>query len=199
MAFYSETLACFPPAYLLDLRKQVLASRYLAKHNLTSDFVGTRGFSVVFRRDGLDDVLRQWPVFAPYLTTLLEPDCNAFYFNPLLLADGSQVNPHVDRSLRAYSPDVETPLLVSVLYVELPAAMTGGELVLSHRRKQVGKVTPEVNKVVRFQGDLTHHVTPVTTRGAGQRLSIVCEQYCLEAGPLAQIPRMGLESQGKRY
>jgi hypothetical protein len=199
VAYYSEALDSLPTAYLEVLRKHVLASPYLASRNLNADFVGSKGFSVVFRRDALADVIREWPFFETYLTELLEPDCNAFYLNPLLLGDGAQVNPHIDRSLRAYCPTVETPLLVSVLYVELPTVMTGGQLVLSHRNKQIGTVKPVVNKVVRFQGDLTHHVTPVTTQGRGQRLSVVCEQYWLEPGPLAQIPAMGLESKGKKY
>ncbi|MBC7545409.1 MAG: 2OG-Fe(II) oxygenase [Candidatus Sericytochromatia bacterium] len=199
MAFFSETTQAVSAVYLEDLKKQILACKYLATNNLTADFVGSRGFSVVFTRAGMGRVIEQFPFFETYVATLLDADCNAFYLNPLVLASASRVNPHIDRSLRAYCPTVETPLLVSVLYVTLPEDMSGGELVLTHRKRQVGRIVPAVNKVVRFQGDLTHQVSPVVTQGKGLRISLVCEQYRLEAGPLAQIPEMGIESQNRRY
>ncbi len=199
MAFFSETPNAVSDDYRQDLRKQILACPLLATNNLTGDFVGTRGFSVVFRRDGWVQVLAKFPFFEPYMTMLLEEDCNAFYLNPLVLAAASRVNPHIDRSLRAYCPTVETPLLVSVLYVDLPPDMHGGELVLTHRKKQVGRIIPAINKVVRFQGDLEHEVTAVATQSRALRISLVCEQYRLESGPLSQVPVMGIESQRKRY
>ena len=199
MAYYTDTPDAFPAAYLATLRKQVLASPHLAANSLTADFVGSRGFSVVFRRAGLGEVIRKFGYFKPYLDLLLDPDCNAFYLNPLVLARASRVNPHIDRSLRAYAATVDTPVLVSVLYLSLPEDMQGGDLVLSHRKKQVGRITPALNKVVRFQGDLTHQVTEVGTQGPGLRISLVCEQYQLEAKHLAEIPEMVVEGVRKKY
>src|ERR1035437_8314649 len=126
MAYYSETHGCFAPEYLVDLKAQILRSPYLAKNNLTGDFVGTRGFSVVFRRTALESVKQRFAWFGPYLDTLLDPDCNAFYINPLVLGAAARVDPHIDRSLRAYRRTVETPTLVSVLYVAVPENLDGG-------------------------------------------------------------------------
>ena len=115
MAYFSETSDCFDPKALAKIEAQIMSSPLLKANNLTGDFVGTRGFSVVFTRDGVDQVLKQFPAFAPYVTTLLDPTCNAFYLNPLLLTGGSRVDPHIDRSLRAYCKTVDTPAEVSVL------------------------------------------------------------------------------------
>ena len=199
MAYCTETSNAFPAGYLSTLRKQILASPHLAANSLTADFVGSRGFSVVFRRSGLAQVRRRFAFFGPYLDTLLDPACNAFYLNPLVLARASRVNPHIDRSLRAYCSTVETPVLVSVLYLSLPEDLSGGDLVLSHRKKQVGRIKPALNKVVRFQGDLMHQVTEVATQGAGLRISLVCEQYALDDEHLARIPEMVVEGVRKQY
>lgn len=199
LAYFTETRDVFPATHLDDLRTQILANPLLAGNNLTGDFVGTRGFSIVFRREAIPQVVQRFPWAAPYVETLLDADCNAFYLNPLILSAASRVDPHIDRSLRAYCKTIETPVLVSVLYVSLPAAMRGGELVLSHGKRQVGRVSPQANKVVRFQGDLLHSVTPVAPDVEGQRISLVCEQYALLDADLAQIPALGLESKGKRY
>jgi hypothetical protein len=199
VAYFSETRACLDPPDLAALQKQVLASPQLAANSLTSDFVGTRGFSVVFTREGIPQVVQRWSAFGPYLDRLLDPACNAFYLNPLILVGGSRVDPHIDRSLRAYCKTVDTPALVSVLYVQVPENLVGGELVLRHGKRQVGRVVPEVNKVVRFQGDLSHEVTAVGEAASGRRLSVVCEQYMLEPAPLAEIPTFLVEGQRKRY
>ncbi|MDB5095987.1 MAG: hypothetical protein JWM80_408 [Cyanobacteria bacterium RYN_339] len=196
MAYYTEALDFFPQAYLQELRTQIMKSQFLAKNNLNGDFVGTRGFSIVFRRSAMDAVKQRFPWAAPYMDALLDPACNAFYLNPLVLGAASRVDPHIDRSLRSYCKTVETPVVVSVLYVALPADLRGGELVLRRGKSQVGRIVPVANKVVRFQGDLTHLVTPVAPDVAGERLSLVCEQYALEPRDLASIPELGLESKG---
>lgn len=196
MAYYSETRDYLDPALLGKLQAQIMSSPYLSGNNLTGDFVGTRGFSVVFTRAGLEQVAKQFPAFGPYLATVLEPGCNAFYLNPLLLTGGSRVDPHIDRSLRAYCKTVDTPLHVSVLYVQVPADLAGGKLVLRQGKREVGRVLPQANKLVRFQGDLSHEVTAVATTVTGQRLSLVCEQYELEPEVLGEIPTFRIE--GKR-
>lgn len=199
MAYYSERFGCFSTEYLAELRAQVSQCRLLAPNNLTADFVGARGFSVVFRRTGLLRVRARFEWLGPYLDTVLEPDANAFYLNPLVLKAQSRVDPHVDRSLRSYCRTVETPRSVSVAYVSLPEPMQGGVLVLRHGKREVARIAPQVNKLVTFQGDLTHLVTPLGREARGERLSIVCEQYDLPQAALDQIPELAMESGGKRY
>ncbi|KAB8316532.1 2OG-Fe(II) oxygenase [Tolypothrix campylonemoides VB511288] len=192
MKYYSQHQDAFPITYLNDLRGEILACPYLGINNLNRDFVDTKGFSVVFQRSELAQVERQFPFFKPYLDQALQPTCNAFYLNPLLLKEGSHVDPHIDRSLRSYCKTVEPPVVVSVLYVQVPPNLQGGELVLRRQKQQVGQIKPQVNTLVYFQGDLMHSVNAVKT--AGTRLSLVCEQYSLSETELQDIPAFTVES-----
>lgn len=190
--YYQQQLNAFPLDYLNHLWGEIHACPYFSVNNLNRDFVGTKGFSVVFARSHISLVEQKFPYFQPYLDLALQPNCNAFYLNPLLLQEGSRVDPHVDRSLRSYCKTVEPPLVVSVLYVRLPLNMEGGELVLKANKRQLGQIQPRINTLLHFQGDLTHAVNPVKT--PGYRLSLVCEQYNLTDGELEKIPPFTVES-----
>ncbi|MEI6371960.1 MAG: 2OG-Fe(II) oxygenase, partial [Nostocales cyanobacterium ELA608] len=186
----------FSLQYLQDLWGEIQACPYFAINNLNRDFINTKGFSVVFQRQGLAEVIQKFPYFKPYLDLALLPNCNAFYLNPLLLKAGSRVDPHIDRSLRSYCKTVEPPAFVSVLYVRVPEDMQGGELVLKSQKRQVGQIKPQTNSLIYFQGDLTHSVNGVIT--VGNRLSLVCEQYCLSEDELEEIPHFTLESRANQ-
>lgn len=192
LKYYQQLPNAFPLNYLNDLRGEILACPYLAINNLNRDFIGTKGFSVVFQRSEIQEVERRFPFFKPYLDRALQPTCNAFYLNPLLLKEGSRVDPHIDRSLRSYCKAIDPPMVVSVLYVQVPANLEGGELVLRNYKQQVGQIKPQVNTLVYFQGDLTHSVNAVKTTGT--RLSLVCEQYSLSEDELEEIPPFLVES-----
>lgn len=194
---HSETPDAFPPDYLDSLAKSIRACRLFTVNNLNRDFVGTRGFSVVFVRDMVAKVTAEFPFFAPYLQRALRADCNAFYLNPLQLESGSRVDPHIDRSLRSYCKDIATPLEVSVLYVEVPTGMRGGALVLARGKKTLARVTPRPNLLVGFDGDLTHSVERVDS--PGRRLSLVCEQYALDERELAEVPTYRVETRAREY
>jgi len=192
LSYYSQTPQAFAALYLNELYGQILACPYFATNNLNRDFIGTKGFSLVFQRSHLNEVYRQFPYFKPYLSRILEAGCNAFYLNPLGLEKGSRVDPHLDRSLRSYCPTITPPLVVSVLYIKVPKDLVGGELVLRSGNRLVGQITPQTNTLICFQGDLIHSVNQVLT--AGVRLSLVCEQYSLDEGQLWNIPKLHLES-----
>jgi len=192
MKYYHQQPNALPPNYLNDLWGEIHASPYFAINNLNRDFVGTKGFSVVFQRSGLAKVEQRFPFFKPYLDVALKENCNAFYLNPLLLKEGSRVDPHIDRSLRSYCKTIEPPAFVSVLYVRVPVDMEGGELVLRNHKRQVAQIKPQPNTLLYFQGDLTHSVNAVKTPGS--RLSLVCEQYSLSDGELPEIPEFTIES-----
>ncbi|MBD2693713.1 2OG-Fe(II) oxygenase [Anabaena catenula] len=196
MKYYQLQTSVLPNNYLNDLWGEIQASPYFAVNNLNRDFINTKGFSVVFQRQGLKTVEQKFPFFKPYLDLAIQPNCNAFYLNPLLLKEGSRVDPHIDRSLRSYCKTIEPPLLVSVLYVRVPENMEGGELVLKSPKRQVGQIKPQSNTLVYFQGDLTHSVNAVTT--PGNRLSLVCEQYHLSEAELEEIPEFTLESRASQ-
>jgi hypothetical protein len=197
LKYYRTSHHVFAPDYLRELQGQVLACRYFAVNNLNRDFIGTKGFSVVFQRSGISEVERRFPFFKPYLSVALQPTCNAFYLNPLLLQTGSRVDPHIDRSLRSYCKTIEPPAIVSVLYVQVPLALTGGELVLRCHKRQVGCIRPQLNTILYFQGDLTHSVREVTSP-VSTRLSLVCEQYSLLETELQEIPEFVIESRAMR-
>ncbi|MES1022986.1 2OG-Fe(II) oxygenase [Gloeocapsa sp. BRSZ] len=182
----------FPSNYLKTLCGEIQACSYFAINNLNRDFVNTKGFSVVFQRSHLAKVTQQFPFFKSYLDLALQPTCNAFYLNPLLLQEGSRVDPHIDRSLRSYCKTIEPPAIVSVLYVQVPPNLQGGELVLCCNKRQVGQIKPQTNTLLYFQGDLTHSVNAVKTPGT--RLSLVCEQYSLNEVELSEIPQFTVES-----
>lgn len=196
LSYFRQQSDAFSLADLHTLRGEILACPYFAVNNLNRDFVGTKGFSVVFQQSALDTVKQQFPFFAAYLDRALQPYCNAFYLNPLLLKEGSRVDPHIDRSLRSYCKTVEPPAIVSVLYVQVPPDLQGGELVLRNHRQQVGQIKPRINTLLHFQGDLTHSVNPVRVGGA--RLSLVCEQYNLSAAELQAIPAFTVESRAAK-
>ncbi len=192
MKYYNQHPNAFSIAYLNDLRGEILACPYLAINNLNRDFVGTKGFSIVFHRAEIGEVEKRFPFFKPYLDRALLPHCNAFYLNPLLLKEGSRVDPHIDRSLRSYCKAIDPPMVVSVLYVQIPENLEGGELVLRNHKQQVGQIKPKINTLVYFQGDITHSVNAVKTPGT--RLSLVCEQYSLTDSELTEIPAFTIES-----
>ena len=192
MTYYRCQPEAFAAAYLHNLRGGIQSCRYLATNNLNRDFVATKGFSVVFTHQGRAEVDRQFPYFKPYLDAALLPDCNAFYLNPLLLKQGSRVDPHVDRSLRSYCKTIDPPQQVSVLYVQVPTDLASGELVLQRGRQRVAQIKPQTGLLLHFQGNLTHSINAMAS--AGSRLSLVCEQYCLDAKALWDIPEFLVES-----
>jgi len=190
--YYRQQHAVFSISYLSELEGQIRACPYFAVNNLNRDFVNTKGFSLVFQRSGLAEVEQRFPFFKQYLAIALQPECNAFYLNPLLLKTGSRVDPHIDRSLRSYCKTVEPPAQVSVLYVRVPDDLQGGELILHNGKRQVAHIQPQTNTLLWFQGDLTHSINPVTS--SANRLSLVCEQYRLSESELRDIPEFTLES-----
>jgi predicted 2-oxoglutarate/Fe(II)-dependent dioxygenase YbiX len=196
LPYYHQYPQAFSQIYLSELQGQILACPYFAVNNLNRDFVGTKGFSIVFRRSHLTEVKQRFPYLKLYLDRVVQQECNAFYLNPLLLGLGSRVDPHIDRSLRSYCETIAPPVVVSVLYVEVPTDLEGGELVLRSHKRQIGQIRPQPNTLLFFQGDLTHSVNPVTSQGI--RLSLVCEQYNLENAQLREIPELQLESRAMR-
>ena len=188
---YRLAADAFTPAEVAGVREAILASPYMASNNLNLRFAGTYGFSVVFKRERIGELLKQFPGFETFLARALRADCNAFFLNPLLIANGAAVLPHVDLSLQTYVPGVRTPRYVSVLYVEVPEGLEGGELRLYEGRRNVAIVSPRERALLTFRGDLRHEVAPVTS-GAPDiyqaRLSLVVEQYCLTDLQLAHTP-----------
>ena len=151
-------------------------SPYLSASQLSESFSQTRGFSVVFKRSGMERLENSFPFLAKYLELILVDSCNAFYLNPLVLEQGVGVKPHIDSSLSTEELKLN-PQIVSVFYVSVPEDMKGGELVLQKRNGQTAQIKPQSNSLLHFKGDLKHFVNPV--QSCQPRISLVCEQYQL--------------------
>ncbi|MBJ6765039.1 2OG-Fe(II) oxygenase [Myxococcaceae bacterium JPH2] len=175
-----------------SIRAAILDSPLLGETNLSQQFSGTYGFSLTFRRDALPEVTARFPAFAPFLDAALLPDCDAFLLNPLLVQRGRGVAAHIDRSLEFYGAGIGCPVAVSVLYVQVPPGLVGGELRLYHRGQRVAELTPRPRTLLMFRGDVVHEVTPVQGVAPAlpeARISLVVEQYRVPPALLPDVPR----------
>ena len=187
----------FSASQLESLCQAILSSPLLGPNPLNHYFRTTRGYSLVFRRDGREELTARFPEFAPFLAQALSPMANAFYLNPLVIPEGGFVHRHADYSLRSYAPAVVHPMFVSVLYVQVPSGMSGGRFHLVGDTNEVlSVVEPEPGLLVTFRGDLRHEVTPVTETVGALRVSVVCEQYALDPEALAGVPRLHVQAAG---
>ncbi|MCW5315529.1 2OG-Fe(II) oxygenase [Nostoc sp. KVJ3] len=190
--YYSLRAKTFNPDYLNLLQMEILSSPYLAESQLSNDFAGTRGFSIVFQGSEVNQVKEHFPYLQSYLDTVLLPTCNAFYLNPLIIRGGGRIKPHVDSSISGYCQPNTIPKFVSVLYIRVPSDMKGGELVLLKEGVIVGEIQPQANTLLYFQGHMKHSVNRV--EASQDRISLVCEQYILNETLLQKIPKFKIES-----
>ncbi len=189
----AEALA---PAATRALCQAVLDSPYLAQTDLNSGFSGTYGFSFIFRRTGLPQAVQIMPELQPYLDKVLLPQANAFFLNPLLIRQGAGVAAHADKTLRSWTQPDEPPfpLRVSVLYLQVPAALQGGELIFRRFGLKLVRIQPRFNTLVEFAGHILHEVTPMSNSAEEARISLVCEQYQLQEDLLELVPEFSMDS-----
>jgi predicted 2-oxoglutarate/Fe(II)-dependent dioxygenase YbiX len=194
---YTKRHDIFPQEYISELAQKILSSPYLERSQLSDNFSTTKGFSVIFKRSALDEVIRHFPFFKPYLQVVIKQACNAFYLNPLVLERGGSVEEHIDCSISSYDMVLTTPNLVSVLYVQVPEELEGGELLLKAGNHLVGSIVPQTNTLVYFLGRLLHSVNKV--KCSQPRISLICEQYHLREDRLENIPEFEIKSGAKKY
>ena len=177
----------FPTDWLDHVRQRILNSPLLAASTLNAGFAGTQGYSLTFKAEGRTRLDKHFPEFTPYLESVIQEDSNAWFLNPLLIMKGNRVAPHIDCSLKSWCrPDVPPyPQKVSVLYVQVPDDMEGGQLIL-HRRRPLATVTPQTNLLVEFKGNLRHEVCAVEC--STPRISLVLESYQLPDDLLDRVP-----------
>ncbi len=195
--FFHRTPEALPASAIDAMRAAILDSSLLGESNLTAQFSGTYGFSVTFRREARAEVTERFPAFAPFLEAALLPGCNAFLLNPLLVQNGRGVEAHLDRSMTFYGAGVDGPVAVSVLYVQVPEQLAGGELRLYHRGKRVAALAPLPHSLVTFRGDMVHEVVAVEAGApelSAARISLVVEQYRVPEALLARVPAVELRT-----
>lgn len=198
LAPYRVTPRLLPEPALVELKRAILASPYLAGSELSHRFAGTLGFSLVFQKHTISKVFREFPAFEPYLREVLDARCNAFFLNPLVIYGGTGVKPHADRTLTSFTLPLLSPypLKTSVLYVDVPPEISGGQLVL-YFLAPFARIRPETNTLVEFLGSLRHGVTPVEQAGGEPkaRISLVCEQYQMKPYLLQYVPEFLLRTE----
>jgi hypothetical protein len=195
--FVHRTPEAFPVATVESIRKAILESPLLGETNLTDQFAGTYGFSISFWREAVPEVKERFPAFSPFLDAALLPGCNVFLLNPLLIQNGRGVAPHLDRSLIFYGDSVGGPVAVSVLYVQVPEPLAGGQLRLYHRGRRVEALTPMQRSLVIFRGDMVHEVASVEAGApalTAARISLVVEQYRVPERIRAAVPRLEIRT-----
>jgi hypothetical protein len=181
----------FSVDYLNELKLKILSSAHLASSPLGKEFVDTDGFSLVFRRTCLNQVINDFPFFKTYLEKVLIDNCNAFYLNPLVLYRGSRVDSHIDCRLLSKENMRIIPNLVTVLYIQVDDHLKGGEFVLKIDEDEEVSIKPQTNALLYFKGSLIHSVNEVK-ENHHPRISLVCEQYNLEANLLETFPSFRL-------
>ena len=189
---HARRFNCLHVDELTALAQKILVSPYLATSQLSESFASTQGFSVIFRKEGIPTVVEHFPELSTYLKAALKSLCNAFYLNILILTEGSCVTEHIDCNICEYFQELVSPCLVSVLYVQVPQNMRGGQLVLSLDSQEIATIQPQENMLLHFLGHLTHRVQSIQT--SQPRISIVCEQYNLKEEWLVHIPNFAIKS-----
>lgn len=176
-----------------ELLKSVLDSPYLAESDLNEGFSTTKGFSIMFRRDQLERAKELMPTLGPYFESVLKPEANAFFLNPLVIHGGGAVGAHADKTLASYIQSAPYPFCVSVLYLSLPSPRTGGDI-LFHRWFGRHRLTPRENLLLEFPGWLKHEVTELHSESPNPRVSMVLEQYRLTPAQYEELTPWHLDS-----
>lgn len=181
------------PAAVTSMRDALMHSPLLGPSVLAGGFAATRGFAVMFRRDGVARLESLVPALAPFLAAVLPwPGASAYYLNLLVVPAGAQVEAHDDGTLTtACGLPRAAPARVSVLYLQSPRR--GGALRLHRVLGPATTVLPVEGTLVHFRGDLVHSVATVHE---GLRISLVVEQYALDDAALEHVPRCQLASEG---
>ena len=188
----------FDPAFVQETAEFVKKSPLLAGTTLNVRFTGTEGFSIALTRSGLPRLKKSFPLFHDFLEKTTPDRANAFFINPLCIAEGAHVAPHVDRSLNTWTrPELPPfPIKVSVLYLDVAEDLEGGTLLLYpplmafHRKP---KITPRTGLFFEFRGDLRHEVAAVA-RSSRPRISLVMEHYEMPPYLLRKIPEFFVKS-----
>ncbi len=182
----------FGQEYLQAASRFVKDHPLLAGTTLNSRFSGTQGFSIAMTRSGFPRLQKSFPLFYEYVEKVSPDRCNAFFINPLVIAEGSYVGPHIDRSLSSWTrPELPPyPVKVSVLYLDVPDDLKGGSLLLHPpvwTLTSKPTITPQTGRLFEFRGNLRHEVAEVK-QAKTPRVSLVMENYELPAELLRKIP-----------
>lgn len=188
----------FEPSFIENAANFVRRHPLLANTTLNARFSGTQGFSIALTRSGFPRLEKSFKPFHEYMEKVTPDRCNAFFINPLVIAEGAHVAPHIDRSLGSWCrPDLPPfPVKVSVLYLEVPKDLVGGRLLLHPPLwafQPRPEIVPKTGLLFEFRGNLRHEVAEVK-QASTPRISLVMEQYELPPYLLRKIPDFHVKS-----
>ncbi len=181
-----------PAATLQAIALELKQSPFLQQNILNQRFASTLGFSVLFSDPSR--VLLDFPYLEPFLENLDLTASNFFYLNALVLHKSSQVDRHIDHSIRGYGTDLPFPRQVSILYLQIPEDMQGGRLLLYNRRDQISQEIQPKNGLLLHLNGLQKHAIEAILESDQARISLVCEQYLLTAEQLKCLPEYSIKS-----
>ena len=195
---YQISQDAFEPDFVGRMAQFVKEHPLLAGTTLNVRFSGTEGFSIALTRSGVPRLKKSFPLFFEFLEKTTPDRANAFFINPLCIAEGAHVAPHVDRSLNSWTrPELPPyPIKVSVLYLDVAEDLEGGHLLLYpplialHRKP---RIKPQTGLFFEFRGDLRHEVAAVT-KTSRPRVSMVMEHYKLPPYLLRKVPEFFVKS-----
>ena len=203
---------------LRALRATLLKHPLIGPSPLKGSFYQTRGFAIIFTRAGIDELRQRFGGLSAFIDATCTPPpeprsgwsrlqsepapCNAFYLNLLMVPAGTWVKRHVDATLRGHGglSDV-LPNRVSVLWLDTPRALAGGQLQIFEKESLLATITPRAGNLIHFRGDLGHAISPVVLDAEPSpeteslmRTSLVCEQYTLSEDELSGLPPFKVHS-----
>jgi len=202
------------PGAISRAASSLIGSHFVARSQLAGSFEVSRGFAVIFTREGATELYTRFPSVEAFVRRLLDgvgtralaswtdrlipraKPPNAFYLNLLLIPVGGSIGMHLDTTLRDICDvDDAIPELVSVLYLRAPDG-EGGKLWLYDGAVPLCTIAPVPGAEVHFRGDLRHEVKTFESDDEGAlRASLVCEQYALDDEALALVPPFKIQSQ----
>jgi len=180
----------------LDTCKEILEgiqNHYTKSIRGEDSFEGLYGFRLVFRNDGIDEVIQRYSFLKPFLDeSINSSESNVYYLNSLTVTDGRSVQKHLDTTIsNKYLPGIKTASEVSVLYLQVPNDMVGGRLTVYNLDGTTECVKPKVGKLFKFDGRLPHSVGITMTDF--ERTSLVLESYNLEEWEYELIPQFHID------
>lgn len=157
-----------------SLTEYITNHELVDKTDLNDMFSSSYGFSIKFNMYSKYDFLyskynlkKLYDIFV----RIREPGTNAYICNPLILEKSKSIGYHYDDTI-----GFARPVCVTVLYLDAPSDMTGGEFCIrDHSHTIVHDV--EVGQKLTFRGDMCHMVRPYETNENKRRVSLVFEQY----------------------
>ena len=201
----------FKPHIIEEMGHACITSPFFSASPLQGSFTKSQGFAIRFRRENAGQLLERFPFLEPFLSKLLalspaeekthlpkwmHRSARAFYLNILAIPSGKEIDAHFDTTL--FSADetlIVLPERVSVLYLNIPKNMTGGELFLKGPFGKEVLVSPKPGLFIHFRGDVKHRIAQAHYEKTSEyRLSLVCEQYCIDEETLKQVPPLAIFS-----